>query len=319
MTRQILSSREVGRGLRVAVCFPSDPWAIGSVFRDAALHCGATVLPLGLSAGQPSLWSKLVEFRPDIICSSASLLLHWHHSSIKEGRSPLLRVSWVFHAGELLRPSIREACERAWNAQVVNVYGMAEFDSVGCEGVLNRGLVLSPHLDYAIAKEETDRRAGLRKGLKGKLLVRVKNGRRWHDTQDLVEVLERASNREALWPNSWCIDVIGRVDGSLKLPDGSLIGTRHVESLMREFPAIQDAQLHLRHGRADEAATLKVTLAIANDQPSPSDEDVRSTLLKNCLELADSLMHETITLEIEFAEYSDLSRTERGKIRVFVE
>src|SRR4051812_18362813 len=84
VTAEILAAHGVGEDSRVVVCQPFDPWAIGGVFRDAALACGACVLPLGLSASCRSLTDALLEFDANVLCGSASLLLRIARSASRK-------------------------------------------------------------------------------------------------------------------------------------------------------------------------------------------------------------------------------------------
>lgn len=319
VTRQILIAHGVGPGARVAVCFPFDPWAIGGVFRDAALACGASVLPLGLTAGEPSLWPMLLAFAPQVFCGSASLLIHWHNQmgGARESNSGTQKI--IFHAGEPLRTGVRRACAEAWGAKVVNVYGMAEFDSVGSEGTSGPGLILSPHLRYALSEAGCGGLSPLEEGSVGELLISIDGRTDWYHTRDLINVVGRSGLNEALWPESWRVEHLSRTDNALKLPDGSLVSAEQVEEVARTFVGVEYVQLHLLPGTASCAARLIFKVAVCSGSATPHSFEVEEALLKNCLELADSVKHRAVSIEVSFVDASTLSRTRRGKVRVFVE
>jgi len=305
--------------MSLVVCFPFDPWAIGGIFRDAALACGARVLPLGLSAGEPALGPLLVSFDPDVLCGPASLLVHWQAKLQKVSLTrQLTHRRLVFHAGEPLRPLVREACATTWNAKVVNVYGMAEFDSVGSEGQRGSGLILSPHLRYALARPGKARYQPLREGAEGELLIRVRNTSDWYYTRDLVRVIVRASVDDGLWPGSWRVEHLSRTDNAMKLPDGSLVSAEQLEAVARELPGIEYIQLQLVQS-ASSSARLRLLATPCQGVLPPASVALQEALLSRCLELADAVKHRAVSLEVCLVDTSELERTQRGKVRSFVE
>jgi phenylacetate-coenzyme A ligase PaaK-like adenylate-forming protein len=318
VTREILVAHGVCTGMRVVVCHPFEPWAIGGVFRDAALACGAVVLPLGLTAGEPALRDVLVADRTDVLCGTATLLVRWRDELDREGRPRARSRRLVFHAAEPLRPTVREACSRAWNARVVDVYGMAEFDSVASDGPDRPGLILSPHLRYGLGNGSGNRVRALAAGAEGELLIFRKQSRRWHRTRDLVRVIEKVPPKEALWPKSWRIEHLGRSDDALKLPDGSLLSVQHLEAVIRDFPGIGYVQGRLNR-RSSGPTQLKLLASPTGLSPLPSHARLKRAILAHCLELADSVKHAVVALEVAFVDESRLVRTDRGKVKPFVE
>lgn len=318
VTQEILSAHGVQPGMALVVCFPFDPWAIGGVFRDAALACGARVLPLGLSTGEPSMGAMLASFDPDVFCGSASLLVRWHAELKQPQTGQPTRQRLVFHAGESLRPLVRQACATAWNAKVINVYGMAEFDSVGSEGPREPGLILSPHLHYALTLPGQGEYQSLSEGEEGELLIRTQEMPEWYHTRDLVRVLGRVSADEVLWPGSWRIQHLSRTDNAMKLPDGSLVSAEQLEEVARELPGIEYLQLQLVRS-PDSSASLRLLATPCQGVAPPSITELQDTLLHGCLELADAVMHRAVLLEVRLVDASQLERTQRGKVRSFVE
>ena len=234
---EIFRAHGVGPGSRVVVCHPSDPWAIGGVHRDAALACGASVLPLGLNAGSSGLQRLLVEFRPTVLCGTASLLSRWKSElDARQLIFPLASRRVVFHAGEPLRDEDRRRCAAAWRATVVNVYGLAEFDAVASETPDGQQLALAPAFDFGIRIGQDVRVAAL--GQSGELFVRERAAAAsWVSTRDRVHISGTIPHTSRLWPGSLAITLLGRLDGAVPLPDGSVITHEQVESADRMLGA----------------------------------------------------------------------------------
>jgi phenylacetate-coenzyme A ligase PaaK-like adenylate-forming protein len=316
VSREILRGHGVGRRSAVLVCFPSDPWAIGGVFRDAALACGARVLSLGLSAGDGGFAELVADFRPTVLCGSADLLAYWGETVLAAALPPRERPAVVFHAGEPLRATARARCAAAWRARVIDVYGMAEFDSVASEGPLGAGLVLSPHLYYALSVARDI--APLDAGLEGELLIRRSDMEPWHPTRDVVRVLGRNGPGERLWPGSWIIEHRHRADAALKLPDGSTVSTGPIRALALRFPEIEQWQLQVRRAPAGPAALRLLAVPTAG-VAAPDREELAASFLTLCAEVADAVKHRAVTFEATLVEGAALARTTRGKVKHLVE
>lgn len=319
VTRQILFAHGVKLGIRVIVCYPFDPWAIGGIFRDSALACGAQVLPLGLNVGEPSLTSTIVGFDPHVICGSASLLVQWHKQLGIDRTLSKATERIIFHAGEPVRSSVRGECANLWNARIVDIYGMAEFDSIGSEGTFDSGLTLSPHLQYALRVPMAEHPEELAENAEGELLIRTNGTRNWHRTRDLVRVLNKSSDSDQLWPGSWRIKHISRTDHSLKLPDGSLISAEQVESAVQDCKGVGYVQLQLIHNSKGRAAELRILVSISDKSIAPTPTELKSLLLSKCLELADAVKYRAVSMKVSFVASSRLVQTRRGKVKMFVE
>jgi phenylacetate-coenzyme A ligase PaaK-like adenylate-forming protein len=317
VTQQILKAYDVKVGTSVVVCHPFDPWAIGGIFRDAALACGANVLPLGLSAGDPSLWSALVNFEPMVLCGSASLLIQWYASGKKSGVIPPERQRIIFHAAEPLLSSVRKTCSKVWNSRVVNVYGMAEFDSIASEGLCGPGLILSPHLEFALSTSKDKHPISLVEGAEGVLLIRIRGESDWYYTQDMVKVLDTAPANEILWSGSWRIEHLSRTDNTLQLPDGSLVYAEQLQAIAQEVSGIDHIQMQLIR-RIPNLPVVKLMVSQCKEKILSADQ-VKNIVLNKCFELADAVKHQVVLLEISVVPDSELIRTERGKIKLFLE
>jgi phenylacetate-coenzyme A ligase PaaK-like adenylate-forming protein len=314
ITAEVLLCHGVRPSHRVAICQPFDPWAIGGVFRDAALFCGATVLPIGLNVLSESLWPTFVEHDPTVICGSASVLIRLGKSL--STRTPLpAKKRIVFHAGEPLPLSLRQECAQMWRAKVVNVYGNAEFDTLACDGAADTGLILAPHLAYALRNPDRKKVLPLVAGQAGELLIRPKGVAKWFRTNDNVRVLRNSARSDGLWPGSMMIEHLGRLDSSIQLADGTVIHAKNIHALQRSLPLVALQVQSFRSARHPRLRVLAAPLNGTRLRP----QIVRRALLQECFELSDSVKHGVVSLSVKLVQLREMDRTERGKVRIFVE
>ena len=310
-TAAVLAAHGVTAKSRVWVAHPFDPWAIGPVFRDAALCLGAWVLPTGLVGGDPSVLEVVLRMRPTVVCAPGGVLVKWlsrrqwpHH-----GRSTQRA---VFHAGEAIPSATAHRCEQLWNGRFVNVYGLAEFDTVAAQGGTDPSvLTLSPTFEYRLRIAESHQ-VHLAAGLEGALQIRPRRHGRWFDTRDLVRVVGRSRDSDRLWPRSWTVSHLGRSDARLTLPDGSSITEPQILAAERDLPVA--ARLQVRFSRA----RATVLVSVDSDGSPLSLRLVRSVLLARCMELADSVRNGVVSLRVRSVGAS-ISKTPRGKTRTLLE
>ena len=314
VTAEVLSCHGVGPFHRVAVCQPFDPWAIGGVFRDAALLCGADVLPLGLNVLGESLWASLLEHDPTVICGSASVLIRLGKGLSTHGSLPS-RQRLIFHAGEPLPSPLRLECAEIWQAKVVNVYGNAEFDTLGSDGVIRQGLILAPHLAYALFNRARRKPSPLTPGHTGELLIRPRGLASWFRTKDNVRVLRSSTTADRLWPGSFVIEHLGRLDNSIQLPDGTIVHGKSIHALQRRLPIVA---LQVHSYKSVKHPSLRI-LVIPSNGTQLRPQIVRRALLQECFELSDAVKHDVVSLTVKIATLHEMDRTDRGKVRTFVE
>jgi phenylacetate-coenzyme A ligase PaaK-like adenylate-forming protein len=229
-----------------------------------------------------------------------------------------LRRPLVFHAGELLVASNREFVEAGLGGKVVNVYGMAEFDSIACDGVLDPGLVLSPHLHYAIRDHERGKVSPLTQDKEGELMIRESRRSKWVCTRDSVRVLGRSRPSEIPWGNSWRILHLGRCDGTLVLPDGSKVTEGQILAVERLLPLVEHLQLQLV-ARANGRHEILVLVSADEGSECIDLKNVRKALCAQCFELADSLKHGVVSLRLRVATPTSVRASARGKRLRFVD
>ncbi len=314
-TRDALCAHGVCVDSRVLVCHPFDPWAIGSVFRDAALACGAKVLPLGLLAAEASLRSIIEDFRPNTICGSANIVLQWH---AEHGLASLFEAQPLYvHAGSPLSSNVQHGIRDIGMSRMVNVYGMAEFDTVAVQGTTVADLILAPQLDFRVA-DEGGKFFALESKLEGELHIREQGRAEWIGTGDRVRVVGQSPSGEPLWPGNWMIKHLGRVDDVLLLPDGAGLGAEQVRSAIERFSNIGQWQIRRRRlSGAPELLELRCELVGAYIPGLTA--AIKKSLLAECLELADSIRHGSVALNVVVSQSPGFESTLRGKLRLFVE
>jgi phenylacetate-coenzyme A ligase PaaK-like adenylate-forming protein len=307
-TAMVLSAHGVAGNERVAILQPFDPWAIGPIFRDAALLCGATVLPLGLNGYKEAFLDVLRSFKPSFLCGSASLISSLNFFCNKDNS-----LLGIFHAGEPLRESgYRRMLQMS--RRVVDIYGMAEFDTIAATGVTNNSLILSPNFDYMLLTHAGEQ-LQIAEGLTGELLIRRPEDFGWCETGDQVRIESKSDATEALWPLQWTIRHLGRNDARIKLPDGSNISSGQLQMLSQRVPAIETLQLQISSlNRTQLRLLVSFRSGDANGFFS-----IRKEFLNICCELADAIAHGVISLHIVEVSQLDFFRSERGKVLPLVE
>ena len=313
VTSQALAENGVGSKTKAVVAFPGSPWAIGPVFAEAALNCGATVLPAGQWATNSAFFQILQEFQPNCFMGSSNML-----SSLSIRSELDTRLNWIksiqicFSAGELLLPGTRETLKNSYGVQVVDIYGMAEFDTVAAEMPETLGLVLAPCFHYSLFVN--DEYQPLAHCAKGRLAIRRNSEQEWHLTPDLVEVLPIV-NRRQQWFGSYCIQVLDRCDESCSLFDGTKLSGEHVNRLVSFFPNLTHAQILI--SATSSCHVAEMMWAGQSDGPSPL--EIESALGLISVDLADSIRHGFLRVTSSTRTSPEmLKRTARGKIpRIF--
>lgn len=304
---EMMRAHGVGPNSRIAVCHPFDPWSIGGIHRDAALACGAHVLPLGLSAGTPAMLSVLAGFGPDFICGTSSLVALWLQD-VAMPRGPIT----LLHAGEPLRPDDREACERRLGRPIVNIYGLAELDAVGCELESGSGFLLTPDFTYRLIDRDGVP-VSLDQGASGALQVRESRCADWVSTNDHVVVLGFAPPQSRLWPGAATVAHVHRLDHAVDLPDGSAISAAQVRAaegaLAGDGVAALQVQVSRPSGRRAEVALV----AVRRDGHEPRAELVRSRMLAVACDLADAEASGAVSIIVRVTDGEKVLRTQRGK------
>ncbi|MDO6967112.1 AMP-binding protein [Rhizobium alvei] len=302
----------VDHSARVAVCHPFSPWAMGQVFVEGALHCGAKVLPLGLEANQRPIFEYLKQFDPTHFCATASNLARWGRAfePFAGSRGPKSRV--VLTGGEKLTPAKRAAVEQLWDIQAVDIYGMAEFDMIASELPERTGLWLVPEYNYFIRAAE-----GVTEGIcdqaEGELCLCVPGGG-VHATGDLVRVLSSGLVKEYDWHESFAIEVLGRINETASTSDGAMITSAHVVAIIEEIPELEAIQILIDH-RVDGDEISIITELKSGLRMQPEIRQRLMSVFTDCnIDISDSIRHGIVAA---VAVHSVLERpfitTRRGK------
>lgn len=279
--RRMLEYCGVDSDSRVLVLHPMSPWAIGVVFSEAALSCGAKVLPLGISLQASTLLSLCETFRPTIVCAGGRNLLRLlHEFSAGSGVGPFGNTRIVLTAGERLDDSVRSAIQQQLHCAVRDIYGCAELDALAIEQEFGRGHWLVPDLEYML--EVHGRPKELAKGLSGILLGRHRRGGQWHRTGDIIEVLED-NDPTSPWGTP-LIAIRGREGLRVKFGEGSAIGQQQLDQV-REKLSLRALQLVVRRSLASDR--VEMIYCVDGEAEIPPDA-VINALLEHCTDFADA-------------------------------
>lgn len=299
----------VDQASRVAVCHPFSPWAIGNIFVEGALRCGASVLPLGLNAQNEPFRSMLDDFMPTHVCAAARNLVSWRGLDVDQARPGAV----AFVAGEKLQEGDRRSVAKRWGGPVVDVYGLAEFDMVGAELPGVAGLSLVPEFTYGIRQSDAAAVQSLAPGIQGELMISETVGD-WFATGDNV----RVSGRAVSWPccsNSWQVEFLERIDGAVTFSDGSMLCDAHIQRVLAYSTDLTHLQaVVVRTGPKDRIELLCVLRSDADTTTAVLDR-IRDRLLETAVDVRDSLSFGVIesVAAVQVTE-AQMVRTARGKI-----
>jgi phenylacetate-coenzyme A ligase PaaK-like adenylate-forming protein len=317
---RILQAYGVGADDRVLICHPFAPWAIGPVHAEAAWLCGAHVFPVGLGFDTPEIMELIREFAPTRIAGGARILIRLHELLLRGGRAPE-SASTLFVAGSPLTPEVRQEAAACWNAVVVDVYGMAEFDALGAEIDGSNGVLLLPHLDFALRGNDGSV-AACTPGASGELLVRWTLNDEWVATGDSVKIVGQRA-----WPGDTrqvpAVALLGRMQPTLHLSDGSAISEAQVSMVQRRFAAVKYLQLFCETESGRDVLVARVVLlrdgAAAEDVDSLVEGLIRAIREIN-IDVADAVRSNSIgAVRALICSEGDLFVTTRGKMPLVVQ
>jgi phenylacetate-coenzyme A ligase PaaK-like adenylate-forming protein len=312
--QRLLSAYGVNEEARVVVCYPFAPWAIGPIFAEAALHCGASVLPIGNHCNQPDLLKTILAFNPTHLCSTARNLIYLEQNVRKMNLStqPLGPVT-AFVAGEALKPRVREKAATLWRANIVNVYGMAEFDMVASEFPDAKGhLALVPEFDYAVRTEEGIQ-LPLSAGLEGELLIRETVAAPWYPTGDCIRVVDLDHSPWGSQKLSARIEVLHRLNETVSLADGTKIIGEQIDRMLLDHPDLEHIQVAVN--KTDSGESIQVYCVPKSETRRPEPRQIRLSLLNANVDLTDSARSGFVSsINVRFVREDQLRRSTRGKI-----
>lgn len=311
--RRMLAHCGVDAASRVLVLHPMSPWAIGVVFSEAALGCGAQVLPAGIALQASTLLGLCEAFRPTVVCAGGRNLLRLLKEIPAGSRvGPFEDTRLVLTAGEQLDDRVRSTLQEQLHCDIRDVYGCAELDALAVEQKDGRGHWLVPDLEYMLEVE--GRPLALTRGLIGILLGRHHHGGSWHRTGDIVEVL--ADDDSASPWGTPLIAIRGREGMRVKFGEGSAIGQLQLDQV-REKLSLRALQLVVR--RSPAADRVEIIYCAAGKAAIPP-EAIVNALLAQCTDFADACSAGCIA-ELRaraVADVTGLLETERQKAPAIV-
>ncbi|MDX2085350.1 MAG: AMP-binding protein [Candidatus Melainabacteria bacterium] len=320
--QRLLAAYGVNAQAKVLVCYPFSPWSIGSIFTEASLYCGAEVLPLGNHSTQAGMIESILSFQPTHICSTARNLIYLAHRlkalSPKNWRPEF---TTAFVAGEVLKQPVREKASSLWQAQIVNVYGMAEFDMLGSElPDLPNTLSLVPEFDYAIRELASSEESLLESnyiplelGIQGELMVKERGSSQWYATADHIQVVGQTPSLWMEQSNLVQIQVLGRMNESVSLADGTKIIGAQVDKVLLDHPDLNHVQVTVNKSKNGES--IHIDCVPKTERQLPDRQKIRQSLLKYNIDLVDSVRSGYISkIDVRFIQEAELQRSIRGKI-----
>jgi phenylacetate-coenzyme A ligase PaaK-like adenylate-forming protein len=299
----------------VLVCFPSFPWSIGSIFAEASLRNGYNVFAPGLNATNPRILDMIQTFRPNVICSSPRFLIRLE-SLLKKNEQDLrnMHKRLAFVAGEYLSLELRQNLSLSWNFDIIDIYGMAEFDTVGFQSCLHsQNLVLIPIYEYAILFE--DKIIPLNPGVTGRLLIKEYVDKAWHITDDVIKIVQKVKIDLYTEP-VWCFKILGRIANSVTLTDGTQITETVVDHLRKENPMIKDFQISINHSLNGDDILINCSSVYNLNVEGKIIHD----FLHSSADIEDSYSKSIIKrVSVKFLPFEKFTETPRGKIPLIME
>jgi phenylacetate-coenzyme A ligase PaaK-like adenylate-forming protein len=326
----VLRASGLDRHDRILIGFPFDPWAIGSIFRDAAIAIGASVFPAGLKAADPALGSHIEAFRPTAVCASWRLF-----TRIAEQRGGMRAVRTVVHAGEPLPDHLDRSAYPGTG--ITNVYGCAEYDSVGYApfgspfGINPRIAVrIDPGIEAEMESRNPDVAARVTQPAeersRGELLIRwveppPGEPAGWHRTGDLAEAVPASSSgSHALgkgpgWNSGTMFRIIGRLDEHLDFADGTTISRACLRDALGVVGPSDGVQIVVRRRDLRDFAHVRIH---TDSDRSADAESIRERLLTALPELADVVQSGIAEVGVSVLHGQRMLETPRGKVPFIV-
>ncbi|MFX0096187.1 MAG: phenylacetate--CoA ligase family protein [Candidatus Hodarchaeota archaeon] len=170
----------------------------------------------------PEIVDELLEFDPTLISVYPSVA-YSIGQYMAENELELPRLKTVVTGSEILDIKTRRGIEETLNAEVYDAYGLTEIHVFAYECSEHAGLHAA--IDTAIMEVVDENNEPISEGERGRLiltpLMREAMPLIRYDTHDIVKISGRECDCGRTFP---LIDIIeGRVEDTIKLPDGSLV------------------------------------------------------------------------------------------------
>jgi len=243
--------------------------------------------------------AALAAFRPDVIYALPSALLEV--ARVSDGGAPRGHARHIFTSGELLTAAARSTIERAFGAELRDVYGTSETKEIAWECSAGSRHV---NADVVLAEILADDGTAAPAGAEGNIVVTLLV----NSAMPLVRY--RTGDRGAILPGRCSCGraspllgvVTGREADVLELPDGSTRSPYSLTMLLERIPSLVQYQVV-----QTERDSLRVTAIAARD----ANRDELSRSIANALR---SDLPPDVHVEVVVAD--QLARCARAKIRV---
>ncbi|MGD9560927.1 MAG: hypothetical protein AB7F88_00130 [Pyrinomonadaceae bacterium] len=305
-TALVLEELGVTEASRVLIGQPSFPWGIGQVFADACDGLGASTYCFGLHVKHEAIARQVPHFDLTHVTLPPGLLLNW----IERG-CPVPQNVNVWIVGEALSMENQRRIEDHWQPRSIRrIYGCSEFGTLAFQGADEElWMRTNPRFNFRI--DESNTSAGI-----GRLSVERAPDGEVFDTGDHVS-LRKGENTGGIWSGAPEILFHRRISPSMILSDGSAISADVVEALKKEF-GIAEIQIV----RTVTPAGDELVVNCNAEHRGLDVERVKKELFRRVpgldLETADEDSWNLCRVDVRDIEIRLFSRTERGKIPIFV-
>ncbi|MCM3550034.1 AMP-binding protein [Alkalihalobacillus clausii] len=306
-TLSILNIHGINSYSKVIVGFPFSPWAIGNVFTEALLRCGAEVFPLGLSIKQEGFFESILNESITHICAPPRTLISIQRKI--QGYNKKIELQKVFVAGEELTEKQRRNLKDFWKGEVVNIYGKAELDTIGFERNGNSFFTLLDKFNYKL-RTSHNFNIDLATGLSGELLIQEPGKPYWIRTGDVIEVV----TQERLFNNdTWGVKIKHRIDDTITLSCGANVSSYQVYKLKKKFYFIEHVQIIFHDIKGDDYIDINLVI---DGEKEIDKKEICNCFINSSVDIYDSFSQGMIhKINVNVIEEEDLIRTKRDKIK----
>jgi len=283
----------------------------GCEYTFGAIEAGAHVYPVGPGTLTSSKETIRIIGQRDIttVFATPYYAMRLTDVALEMGTNPAdLKIKRFVVTGETLTSAARKRIEQSWQAEVFNVFGMAEFGVVGAECKAHKGMhILS---DYLYPELTNLHDSSGESGQTGELVLSTINklGMPFvrYDTKDVVALTNAKCS--CGFSNLSIATHYGRSDGMIKIKGKGIYPSRIEELLLSTLELSSEYKIVIEHGKYFDSITI-----LAETQKGITvDEKFKETLTGK---IKDEL---GLNLSLKVCNYGELPRSEGWKAKRIV-
>lgn len=306
-TALVVGELGVSPNSRVLIGQPSFPWDIGQVFADACDLRGASTFCFGLHAAHEAIALQADQMAFTHITLPPGLLLNW-----ADRGWPAVKGVDLWIVGEGLSPENQRKIEQAWQPRSIRrIFGCSEFGTLAYQSS-DEEMWLRTNPKFSFRLEDATTRRERR------LYVKRVSGNVELNTGDYASMRGGDGENGGLWATSSQILLHRRATESMILSDGSTISLEVMEALKEEF-GLSEIQIV----RTVTELGDKLTLNCASENSQLNVTEIKARLFSHVTELdpetANGATWNLVGVEVKSLGLGSFSKTERGKVPVFVD